>query len=74
MGRRRLMPVALPQAVGLLPLRGVCRIEPCDRLLPRLMGGEMDGLKGQRANSLEQRSGRNEEYEQPTYAPKGQKN
>ena len=49
--------------------------EARDRLLPRLMGGEMevDGLKGQRANSPEHRSGRNEENEQMTNAPKGQK-
>lgn len=46
--------------------------EARDRLLPRLMGGEMevDAPKGQRATSIEQRSGHNE---QTTNAPKGQK-
>ena len=46
--------------------------EARDRLLPKLMGGEMevDAPKGQRATSIEQRSGHNE---QTTNAPKGQK-
>ena len=74
----RLLPMVLPRAVGLLPLRGDTgvAIETRDRLLPRLMGGEidLDGLKGQRAASPEQRFGRNEKHEQTTNAPKGQKN
>ena len=39
--------------------------EARDRLLPRLMGGEidLDGLQGQRAASPEQRSGRNGKHE-----------
>ncbi len=46
--------------------------EARDRLLPKLMGGKMevDAPKGQRATSIEQRSGHNE---QTTNAPKGQK-
>jgi len=46
--------------------------EARDRLLPKLMGGEMevDAPKGQRATNIEQRSGHNE---QTTNAPKGQK-
>ena len=46
--------------------------EARDRLLPRLMEGKMevDAPKGQRATSIEQRSGHNE---QTTNAPKGQK-